>query len=70
MVPCFLLGIINITDLFFFFFFNQVHMEADRKAMPVDSNIVSAPHFQERITYKVGSKVIFQHILSPRIVKG
>jgi len=45
-------------------------MEADRKAMPVDSNIVSAPHFQERITYKVGSKVIFQHILSPRIVKG
>ncbi|KAK4558756.1 hypothetical protein RGQ29_008148 [Quercus rubra] len=36
----------------------RVHMEADRKAMPVDSNIVSAPHFQERITYKVGSKVI------------
>nr|XP_023887985.1 uncharacterized protein LOC112000107 [Quercus suber]POE66768.1 hypothetical protein CFP56_63911 [Quercus suber] len=36
----------------------RVHMEADRKAMPVDSNIVSGPHFQERITYKVGSKVI------------
>lgn len=66
MVPRFLLGIINITDLFFY----QVHMEADRKAMPVDSNIVSGPHFQERITYKVGSKVIFQHILSPQVVKG
>jgi hypothetical protein len=34
-------------------------MEADRKAMPGDTNIGSGPHFQERITYKVGSKVIF-----------
>jgi centromere protein O len=36
----------------------RVHMEADRKAMPGDTNIGSGPHFQERITYKVGSKVI------------
>ncbi|KAH7524270.1 hypothetical protein FEM48_Zijuj06G0101600 [Ziziphus jujuba var. spinosa] len=36
----------------------RVHMEADRKAMPGDANILAAPHFQEKITYKVGSKVI------------
>lgn len=36
----------------------QVHMELDRKAMPGDANMSSGPHFQERITYKVGSKVI------------
>lgn len=37
-------------------------MEADRKAMPGDANILAAPHFQEKITYKVGSKVIFGHV--------
>ncbi|KAF7830190.1 centromere protein O [Senna tora] len=34
----------------------QVHMEADRKAMPGDANIMACP--QERITYKIGNKVI------------
>lgn len=34
-------------------------MEADRKAMPGDINMVPGPHFQEKITYKVGSKVVF-----------
>jgi hypothetical protein len=34
-------------------------MEADRKALPGDANIAPGPHFQEKITYKVGSKVIF-----------
>ncbi|XP_024031511.1 uncharacterized protein LOC21385872 [Morus notabilis] len=36
----------------------RVHMELDRKAMPGDANMSSGPHFQERITYKAGSKVI------------
>lgn len=36
----------------------RVHMEADRKALPGDANIAPVPHFLEKITYKVGSKVI------------
>ncbi|XP_041022450.1 uncharacterized protein LOC121263557 isoform X3 [Juglans microcarpa x Juglans regia] len=36
----------------------RVHMEADRKTMPGDTNMVLGPHFQEKTTYKVGSKVI------------
>lgn len=39
--------------------FHQVHMEADRKAMPVDANVMPAHHFEEKITYRVGTKVIF-----------
>ena len=35
----------------------QVHMEADRKALPRETN-TAGPHCQEKITYKVGSKVI------------
>lgn len=45
----------NLIDLDF----NQVHMEVDRKAMVRDVNMLQGPHFQERITYKVGDKVIF-----------
>lgn len=43
-------------------------MEADRKAvpgntvpgdaMPGDANVLPSPHHQEKITYKVGNKVI------------
>ncbi|XP_038711399.1 uncharacterized protein LOC120005686 isoform X2 [Tripterygium wilfordii] len=36
----------------------RVHMEADKKAMSGDSNMMPGPHFQEKITYKVGNKVI------------
>ncbi|XP_018836220.1 uncharacterized protein LOC109002785 isoform X1 [Juglans regia] len=36
----------------------RVHMEADRKTMLGDTNMVPGPHFQEKTTYKVGSKVI------------
>ncbi|KAK9946771.1 hypothetical protein M0R45_012217 [Rubus argutus] len=36
----------------------RVHMEVDRKAMARDVNMLHGPHFQERITYKVGDKVI------------
>ncbi|XP_031276501.1 uncharacterized protein LOC116134965 [Pistacia vera] len=36
----------------------RVHMEADRRAMPVDANIPADSDFQEKITYKVGNKVI------------
>ncbi|KAJ7958652.1 Centromere protein O [Quillaja saponaria] len=35
-----------------------VHMEADRKATAGDNNILAGPHFEEKITYKVGNKVI------------
>ncbi|KAF4358962.1 hypothetical protein F8388_015009 [Cannabis sativa] len=38
--------------------FNQVHMEADRKAMSGDTNDLASPLVQEKVTYKVGSKVI------------
>ncbi|XP_022730923.1 uncharacterized protein LOC111285638 isoform X3 [Durio zibethinus] len=36
----------------------QVHMEADRKATSGDTNSIPTSHFQERITYRIGSKVI------------
>ncbi|XP_065850274.1 uncharacterized protein [Euphorbia lathyris] len=36
----------------------RVHMEADRKAMSGDSSLMPAEHFEEKITYRVGSKVI------------
>ncbi|KAI3412918.1 uncharacterized protein J3R85_016741, partial [Psidium guajava] len=36
----------------------QVHMEADRKAMAGDTTFSSGTHIQEKITYKVGNKVI------------
>ncbi|PRQ27404.1 putative centromere protein O [Rosa chinensis] len=36
----------------------RVHMEVDRKAMARDVSTLHSPHFQERITYKVGDKVI------------
>lgn len=49
----------NLIDLDF----NQVHMEVDRKAMARDVNMLHSPHFQERITYKVGDKVIFGRFL-------
>lgn len=35
----------------------QVHMEAERRAMPGDTNILAGSDFQEKIIYKVGSKV-------------
>ena len=35
----------------------QVHMEAERKAMPGDADILPALDFHEKITYKVGTKV-------------
>ncbi|KAI3756049.1 hypothetical protein L1987_55862 [Smallanthus sonchifolius] len=39
----------------------RVHMEADRKAMqsPVDASLLPTSVFIEKITYKVGTKVIF-----------
>ncbi|KAF4390389.1 hypothetical protein G4B88_024395 [Cannabis sativa] len=36
----------------------RVHMEADRKAMSGDTNDLASPLVQEKVTYKVGSKVI------------
>ncbi|XVE97252.1 hypothetical protein REPUB_Repub03eG0004500 [Reevesia pubescens] len=36
----------------------QVHMEADRKATSGDTNNMQTSHFQEKITYRVGNKVI------------
>lgn len=39
--------------------FHQVHMEADRKAMPGDTDMSTASHVQEKNTYIFGSKVIF-----------
>ncbi|KAH7837729.1 hypothetical protein Vadar_017329 [Vaccinium darrowii] len=36
----------------------RVHMEAERKAMPGDTDILPGLHFHEKITYKVGTKVI------------
>lgn len=33
-------------------------MEVDRKAMAGDVNMLSGPQIQEKITYKVGNKVI------------
>lgn len=32
-------------------------MEAERKAMPGDTDILPGLHFHEKITYKVGTKV-------------
>lgn len=37
-------------------------MEADRKAMPGDTNMSAATHFQEKTTYIFGSKVIFREV--------
>ncbi|KAK5830315.1 hypothetical protein PVK06_014109 [Gossypium arboreum] len=36
----------------------QVHMEADRKATSGDANDMLTSHFQEKVTYRVGNKVI------------
>ncbi|KAI5354754.1 hypothetical protein PRUPE_1G460400 [Prunus persica] len=36
----------------------RVHMEVDRKAMAGDVNMLPGPQIQEKITYKVGNKVI------------
>lgn len=36
----------------------RVHMEADRKSMAGDTTISSGTYIQEKITYKVGNKVI------------
>ncbi|XP_039004959.1 centromere protein O-like isoform X2 [Hibiscus syriacus] len=36
----------------------QVHMEADRKATSGDTNNIPTSHFQEKVTYRVGNKVI------------
>ncbi|KAH9798558.1 Centromere protein O [Citrus sinensis] len=36
----------------------RVHMEVERRAMPGDANVLADSDFQEKITYKVGSKVI------------
>ncbi|KAK8550611.1 hypothetical protein V6N12_039311 [Hibiscus sabdariffa] len=36
----------------------QVHMEADRKAASGDANNIPTPHLQEKVTYRVGNKVI------------
>ncbi|GMP87857.1 hypothetical protein CsSME_00040064 [Camellia sinensis var. sinensis] len=36
----------------------RVHMEVERKAMQGDANILPGLHFHEKITYKVGTKVI------------
>lgn len=33
-------------------------MEADRKAVPGEANVLAGPHVQEKITYKVGNKVL------------
>lgn len=38
-------------------FVYQVHMEVERRAMPGDANVLADSDFQEKITYKVGSKV-------------
>lgn len=57
-VPYFLQDMIKCLISLIWFYY-QVHMEADRKALPGDANIAPVPHFLEKITYKVGSKVIF-----------
>ncbi|KAK4854617.1 hypothetical protein QYF36_026813 [Acer negundo] len=36
----------------------RVHMEADRRAMLGEANLLAGSHSQEKITYKVGTKVI------------
>nr|KJB54953.1 hypothetical protein B456_009G068000 [Gossypium raimondii] len=36
----------------------QVHMEADRKTTSGDANDMPTSHFQEKVTYRVGNKVI------------
>ncbi|KAH7573974.1 hypothetical protein JRO89_XS03G0233800 [Xanthoceras sorbifolium] len=36
----------------------RVHMEADRRAMQGETNLLGGSHSQEKITYKVGTKVI------------
>lgn len=36
----------------------KVHMEADRKAMPSQASMPLDPHFEAKITYKIGNKVI------------
>ncbi|XVF48174.1 hypothetical protein PTKIN_Ptkin03bG0169600 [Pterospermum kingtungense] len=36
----------------------QVHMEADRKATSGDANNMPTSHFEEKITYTIGNKVI------------
>lgn len=36
----------------------QVHMEADRKAMPAQKNIPLDLHLSGKPTYKVGNKVL------------
>ncbi|KAK9207726.1 hypothetical protein WN944_000072 [Citrus x changshan-huyou] len=36
----------------------RVHMELERRAMQGDANVLADSDFQEKITYKVGSKVI------------
>ncbi|CAI0376436.1 unnamed protein product [Linum tenue] len=36
----------------------RVHMEADRKAMAAESNNMTTQHFEEKITYRAGNKVI------------
>ncbi|KAA8525911.1 hypothetical protein F0562_007989 [Nyssa sinensis] len=36
----------------------RVHMEAERKAMSGDTNMMPGLHFHENITYKVGTKMI------------
>ncbi|GFZ18155.1 RNA-binding (RRM/RBD/RNP motifs) family protein [Actinidia rufa] len=40
----------------------RVHMEAERKAMPGDADILPALDFHEKITYKVGTKKFIDHV--------
>ena len=49
----------NLIDLDF----NQVHMEVERKAMARDVGMLHSPHLQERITYRVGDKVIVRRFV-------
>lgn len=39
--------------------FFQVHMEVDRKAVQGEANASTSSHPQEKITYKVGTKVMY-----------
>lgn len=36
---------------------NQVHMEADRKATLSEASMPTDPHFQAKVTYRIGNKV-------------
>jgi hypothetical protein len=54
--PLFISFILNFS-LSLLYFVDQVHMEADRKAMASQVNVPAEPQFHSKTTYRVKNKV-------------